>query len=328
VQARQQRKFAVVEEILLVETCRRMRVRHVTIVRVVAEIRLGIGGCGGEAGGVWSTDDHVKEDTMTATHSGERVRDVDADGRIAKELIDTYRQNGFVRIRRILQGDEVERFRANAEAFLEAHRRARQGYSNDKVFTQLVNVWTLDETARELTLHPRIARVAEQLAGFPVRIWHDQLLVKDAHSDTATEFHQDRPYWPHANDRLSLSAWIALVEVPPERGCMTFLPGTQTMTGYRPQNLLDEADLFRVDPELSWIPRVTVPLRAGDCTFHSSYTGHMALPNRTDLDRLAHVNIYMDEATRYDGNPHVVTEPLGLSPGESLDGDLFPKPLH
>jgi phytanoyl-CoA hydroxylase len=109
---------------------------------------------------------------------------------------------------------------------------------------------------------------------------------------------------------------------------MTFLPGTQHRKGLRPQNLQNEEDLFQLDPSLRWIQRITVPLKAGDCTFHSSYTGHMALPNRTSLARLAHVNIYMDAATRYDGKPHVVTEPLGLSAGDPLDGEMFPAPLR
>jgi hypothetical protein len=52
----------------------------------------------------------------------------------------------------------------------------------------------------------------------------------------------------------------------------------------------------------------------------------MALPNRTDLARLAHVTIYMDAATRYNGNPHPVTDPLGLKTGAPLDGDTFPQP--
>jgi ectoine hydroxylase-related dioxygenase (phytanoyl-CoA dioxygenase family) len=108
---------------------------------------------------------------------------------------------------------------------------------------------------------------------------------------------------------------------------MTFLPGTQVLTGYRPQDLRDEEDLFTVNPSLRWLPRVTVPLRAGDATFHSSYTGHMALPNRTDQARLAHVVIYMDAETRYAGTPHVVTDPLGLAPGDRLDGATFPRPL-
>lgn len=250
--------------------------------------------------------------------------DVDADGRVPGELVTAYREHGFVRVRGVLDPGQVDRFRTSAEAFLTAHRT--ESLEKQGAFSQLVNVWQRDDTLRALTLDARLGRIAEQLAGFPLRLWHDQMLVKEPHNDVATEFHQDRPYWPHAGDRLPLSAWIALVDVPPERGCMTFLPGTQHRTGLRPQDLHHEEDLFELDPSLRWIPRVTVPLRAGDCTFHSGYTGHMALPNRTDQARFAHVIIYMDEATTYSGTEHVITDPLTLRPGARLDGDTFPRP--
>jgi phytanoyl-CoA hydroxylase len=262
---------------------------------------------------------------MTIDETGVRTSDVDPTiGTIPAALVDSYRQDGFVRVRGVLEPVEVDRFRAAAEAYLEAHRT--ESYSKGAVFTQLVNVWQRDPTIKELTLHPRVAGVAEQLIGTSVRIWHDHMLVKEPHNEVATEFHQDRPYWPHAGDRLSVSAWIALVDVPVERGCMTFLPGTQRLTDFRPQNLRDEEDLFTLDPSLRWSPRVTVPLRAGDCTFHSSYTGHMATPNRTDQARFAHVSIYMDAETTFTGAGHVVTDPLGLRPGDPLDGETFPRP--
>ena len=34
--------------------------------------------------------------------------------------------------------------------------------------------------------------------------------------------------------------------------------------------------------------------------------------------------IYMDANTTYTGAKHVVTDPLGLKPGDLLDGALFP----
>ncbi len=64
---------------------------------------------------------------------------------------------------------------------------------------------------------------------------------------------------------------------------------------------------------------------AGDCTFHSGYTAHMALPNTTDTARFAHVNIYIDTNTTYSGGPHVVTDPLHLTPGTQLPDDNFPR---
>ncbi|MBE1536928.1 phytanoyl-CoA dioxygenase family protein [Actinomadura algeriensis] len=253
-----------------------------------------------------------------------RETDIGPDGRLPDDLVSRYRENGFVRVRGVLGPEQVERFGAAVEAYLESHRE--ESLEKGGAFSQLVNVWQRDEALRALTFDRRLGRIAEQLAGFPVRLWHDQLLVKEPHSNTATEYHQDRPYWPHAGDRLPLSAWIALVDVPPERGCMTFLPGTQTRSGLRAQDLHAEDDLFTVDPALRWIPRVTVPLRAGDCTFHSGYTGHMALPNSTELARLAHVVIYMDEETTFSGAPHPVTDSLDLAEGARLDGDAFPRP--
>src|SRR4051794_13964038 len=202
--------------------------------------------------------------------------DIATNGLVPDDLVTAYRQYGFVRVRGVLDPDQVERFRTSAEAFLAAHRA--ESLEKQGAFTQLVNVWQRDDNLRALTFDARLGRIAEQLAGFPLRLWHDQMLVKEPHNNVATEFHQDRPYWPHAGDRLPLSAWVALVDVPPERGCMTFLPGTQRRTGLRPQDLHHEEDLFVLDPSLRWIPRITVPLRAGDCTFHSGYTGHMALP--------------------------------------------------
>jgi hypothetical protein len=36
------------------------------------------------------------------------------------------------------------------------------------------------------------------------------------------------------------------------------------------------------------------------------------------------VTIFMADGTLYNGKPHVVTDGLGLQPGEPLAGELFP----
>lgn len=240
---------------------------------------------------------------------------------ITDEAIRSYRERGFVRVPGVIARAEAERYR---EAALGVSRRM-ESLSKSGTFTQLVNVWREDETMRELTLHPNVAAAAERLAGVGLRLWHDQLLIKQPHNNRPTHFHQDQPYWPHADSTRSISAWIALVDVPVERGCMTFIPGSQTRTELRAQNLEDPRSLMDICPELEWDERVTVPLQAGDCTFHSSRCAHMATPNLTDDPRVAHVIIYMDEGTTYTGAPHVVTDPLGLQPGQRMDHEMFPR---
>ena len=239
---------------------------------------------------------------------------------LSAEMIAAYRRDGFVHVPRILSPEEVERFRSAA---LAAAARMKS-YHNSPIFDQFVNVWRQDETMRELTLHPNVAAVAERLAGVPLRLWHDQILIKQPQKSRPTEFHQDQPYWPHANAHHPISAWIALVDVPVERGCMTFIPGSQARTDLPAQNLGDAGSLFSICPELRWAPRVTIPLRAGDCTFHHGRCAHMAAPNQTDEPRVAHVIIYTDAATTYTGKRHVVTDPLGLTAGQPLEGELFP----
>jgi ectoine hydroxylase-related dioxygenase (phytanoyl-CoA dioxygenase family) len=106
---------------------------------------------------------------------------------------------------------------------------------------------------------------------------------------------------------------------------MTFIPGSHSRLDLPAQDLTDPRDLFVKSPDLTWEPRMTVPLRAGDCTFHHALCAHMATPNITDEPRVAHVVIFMDAETTYHKMPHPVTDPLNLEEGAPLDGDLFPR---
>ncbi len=241
-------------------------------------------------------------------------------GTLSAETIASYRNNGFVHIRGILTPEEAAHYQAAA---LSAAKRLKP-LSAGSVFDQLVNVWQEDEAMRALTLHPNVAAVAQALAGVPLRLWHDQILIKQPKKSTPTEFHQDQPYWPHANSANPISAWIALCDVPVERGCMTFLPGSHRRTDLPAQNLGDASSLFNLCPDLRWSPRVTVPIRAGDCTFHHARCAHMATPNVTEEPRVAHIVIFMDETTTYTAKHHVVTDPLGLEEGAPIAGALFP----
>ena len=240
---------------------------------------------------------------------------------LSTEDIEHYRQNGFVRVQNIITPQEAAHFHEAALRFLQE----KKGTSSSPMFDQLVNVWRQDEAMKSLTLHRNVAAAAETLAGVPQRLWHDQLLIKQPQRSTPTEFHQDQPYWPHGNSTQSISCWIALCDVPVERGCMTFLPGSHRRTDLEAQNLSDAHSLFSLAPDLQWSERVTVPLRKGDCTFHHGRCAHMATPNDTDDPRVAHVIIYLNEGTRYTRRRHVVTDPLGLEERQLLEGELFPR---
>lgn len=178
---------------------------------------------------------------------------------------------------------------------------------------------------RRLTLHPNLGAMAEKLSGVAMRIWHDHILTKMPHNNAPTEFHQDQPFWPHENSPWPVSAWIALCDVPVERGCMSFIPGSHKHRDLPTQSTGDSSILFNYAPDLVWCPRVTLPLKAGDCTFHHGRTAHAATPNSTDDPRVAHVIIYMNDGTTFGkSGRHIVTNPLNIEPGQPLEGDMFP----
>jgi ectoine hydroxylase-related dioxygenase (phytanoyl-CoA dioxygenase family) len=235
-----------------------------------------------------------------------------------------YREAGFLRVRGVLSAAEAERFRVAADRVMAAAKENGGG----SVFRQFVNTWRSEPELEGLTLHPTITRIAELLAGVPMRLWHDHLLVKEPRTSTPTHFHQDQPFWPHANSTHPISCWVALNDVPVERGCMSFIPGSHRLDDLSAQNLRDAGSLFGLAPELAWEERVTLPLRAGDCTFHHGRTAHMANANVTDDNRYGFAIIYIDATTTYSGSNHVVTDPLrdagDLESGSLLEGDFFP----
>ena len=239
---------------------------------------------------------------------------------LSQSDIERYQANGFLRVPQVLAREQALQFRETALEF----SRSQQSLTSSGIFTQLVNAWRDSKAMRELTLHPNIAACARKLAGVPLRLWHDQILIKQPHNQKATEFHQDQPYWPHDHSVQPISCWIALGDVSVEAGCMTFLPGSHRRTDLPAQNLSDHKSLFAIAPDLAWQERITVPLQAGDCTFHHGRCAHMATPNLTDNPRVAHVIIFIDAAATYDGRGHVVTDSLTLPIGAPLEGELFP----
>ena len=239
---------------------------------------------------------------------------------LTPETVNAYRDHGFVKIAGLLTEAEALHYRAVA---LDVADRLPK-LSSGSIFDQNVNVWLEDPTMRSLTLLPKLQSWARQLAGVPLRLWHDQILIKRPQNQAPTEFHQDQPYWPHDQSPNPISAWIALGDVPVERGCMTFIPRQHHRRDLPAQNLADPRSLFEICPEMAWEPRVTLPLKAGDVTFHHGRCPHMAFANETDEDRVALAVIMMDASTLYNGVGHVVTDPLGLTVGSVLEGDLFP----
>lgn len=242
-------------------------------------------------------------------------------------LVADYQARGFCLVDGLIDAEDCARFRAESLRLAQEEDRLNgaPGSRYRQALRQRVNTWRDSHVMRELTLHPLLCAWASQLAGVPLRLWHDHALIKDPRNGAATEFHQDQPYWPHLDSAQPISAWIALQDVPPERGCMSFIPGSHRHTGLAGSDLTDAGGLFGLCPELAWAERVTLPIRAGSVTFHHGRTAHQAGPNNTDEHRVAHTVIFMPRSTRWDGRRHAVIQPGDFAVGDRIQGELFPE---
>jgi ectoine hydroxylase-related dioxygenase (phytanoyl-CoA dioxygenase family) len=208
-----------------------------------------------------------------------------------------FERDGFAICPGLLDQAEMPRYRDAAIAYADARKTVEKG----RPFRQLCQVWRDDALMRELTFHPRITAAVSQLARRPMRLYHDQILIKDPRNGQASEFHQDRPYWP-LTEGFTCSIWLALSDCPVESGCMSFLPGSHRRTGTPLQVLTWAHDLFDKCPELEWSERVVAPLKAGGITFHQGWTAHRAQANDTDHPRVAFSAIYVEDGVRLTGD--------------------------
>ncbi len=242
---------------------------------------------------------------------------------ISEQVLDEYRRNGVVKVEHVISREEAAHYREVTLNILETTPHggsARYG----KIFHQYLDVWRDSEALRELTLHPKVGAIAERLAGMPMRLWHDHTLAKEPSKAQPTAFHQDQMKWPFDNPRHTLSAWIALQDTPVERGCMSFLAGSHNLKDLPNIDTGDQERWKMERPDLEWWPRITMPLRAGDCTCHHGMIMHAAGANVTEEWRVAHVIIFADRDAPYSGANHMVTDPLNLTAGQQMPDDRFP----
>ncbi|MFI1916119.1 phytanoyl-CoA dioxygenase family protein [Nocardia sp. NPDC020380] len=236
---------------------------------------------------------------------------------------DAFHTDGFLAFPELFTESETARYRQAAERIIDpANHNAQIG------LITTTDAWEKDPTLRELALHPRLGTLAERLAGRPLRIWGGEVLAKKPHETTPSHLHDDL-VTSLLDSPITFNAWIALVDVPIERGAMTFLPGSHRRPG--PERVaLDHIQdntfpTYMVEhwPQLEWHPRITVPLRAGGVTFHHNRTAHAAGPNTTDQIRLAFVVTFTDATATY--KPIPGHDPLPMKPGQPIDPDRYPR---
>lgn len=256
---------------------------------------------------------------------------------LSVQTIAQYQRDGFVHVPGFLTAEEVGELKG---AVLEAIDQMARTQGNrkvagegrtieagenyyDRVFTQRLNLWKINDTVKRYMLNPALGQMICRLAGVEgMRVWHDQALIKEPFGNP-TAWHLDNPYWSFRS-RQSISIWIALEDATLANGCMHFVPGTHEMATFDNVGIgQDMAALFGVYPQMGQVDPVAVPMKAGDCSFHNGLTAHGAGANMTRTRRIAMTCAYMPEGSTFNGQQNILPDDYfrSLSVGDVLAND-------
>ena len=257
---------------------------------------------------------------------------------LAEDEMLHYRRDGHILLRGVASPEEVASVRTVITGLTDevARRRALQGRPGGyaAMFTQVTNLWRMDERVRAFVCAPRFARIAAELMGVAgVRLYHDQALIKEP-GGKPTPWHLDHYYWPLATEH-TITMWMALVDIPPEMGSMSFATGSHRAGTFPPLEISDRSEEYfeRLIQDRN-IPTPSYSLRAGDATFHSGDLLHRAFGNASGERREVMTVIYFADGTHvadlvYD-HLRVDRDAFlpGCEPGQPAASDLNPLLYH
>ena len=175
----------------------------------------------------------------------------DRSGRVNEHDISFFQEQGYLRYEGFFSAAEMSELReAIDRAIAEKRERIRGAESGgrvseeyERVFNQMVNLWTDLPAAKAFAFHPELADAGRRLSGCRhVRIYHDHAMVKPpGQTSRATNWHQDAPYW-RMDPVGSFSAWIAVDDVDGDNGCLHFVPGSHRYGRQEPISLTVEGE--------------------------------------------------------------------------------------
>jgi ectoine hydroxylase-related dioxygenase (phytanoyl-CoA dioxygenase family) len=226
--------------------------------------------------------------------------DIDSPYPLTSEQIESYRENGYAKLKGVLSPETIEHYRAEIARKVRElntlHLPMEERTIYEKAFLQIMNLWTTSDIVKSFVMGKRLARIAAELMGCRgVRLYHDQALYKEP-GGGITPWHADQYYWPVDSDR-TVTAWIPLQETPPEMGPLAFAPGSFRIQTGRDLEISDESER-KLQRSLKSYPVHENPFELGEVSFHSGWTFHRAGANSTSRPREVMTIIYVDQDIR------------------------------
>lgn len=235
---------------------------------------------------------------------------------LTREQRESYFEDGYLLLEKIIPDEWVEKLRATTEAMVEESRTVTK---SDKV-------WDVDEghsadaprlrrlsspndhnaTYWEYASRSILPDIIADLVGPNVKFHHSKLNFKWSGGGDEVKWHQDIGFWPHTNySPCTVGTYI--YDCGLEQGPLAVMPGSHNGPLYDQYNdkgewvgCLKSEDAEKVD--MSKAAFLDGP--AGSITIHNCRTMHYSAANNSDIPRPLLLNVYSSaDAFPYTSNP-------------------------
>ncbi|MDX1933710.1 MAG: phytanoyl-CoA dioxygenase family protein [Capsulimonadales bacterium] len=213
-----------------------------------------------------------------------------------KEVAD-YQRDGYVIVPELFRSDEIAAMIADVEGGerVATHTRGKEDTTGRKA---RLAIWHElgDDIWAAVSTNPRVVNNVRMLVGEDIAFFHGKVMLKEAGTGGAWEWHQDYGYWYNQGfvfPRL-LSVFVALDQATIENGCLRVLKGSHLLGRLDHGKVGDQtgADPNRMGELEKLFEQVYVELNPGDALFFHSNLLHTSGPNDSTRHRRSFIICY------------------------------------
>jgi ectoine hydroxylase-related dioxygenase (phytanoyl-CoA dioxygenase family) len=213
------------------------------------------------------------------------------------ESVAAYHRDGYLLVERLFDEREVAAMIAAVEA---GERVAGATWSSSDAGgrTSRLALWFElgDDIWAAASTCPRVVNNIRILLGEEIAFFHGKVMLKEAHTGGAWEWHQDYGYWyeqGYAFPRL-MSVFVALDPATRENGCLQVLRGSHRLGRLNHSRVGRQtgADPARIQEIETLFERVYCEMSPGSALFFHCNMLHSSAPNESDHDRRSFIMCY------------------------------------
>ena len=169
---------------------------------------------------------------------------------------------------------------------------------------------------------PRVVNGVRELMGEDIAFFHGKVMLKEAGSGGAWEWHQDYGYWygdGFAFPRL-MSVFCALDPCTRENGCLQVLRGSHRLGRLEHGKVGSQvgASESRIEQVEPLFERVHCEMNPGDALFFHCNLLHASAPNTSERPRRAFIICYNALHNPVLGRPELYRDPCPTSPEDAI----------